>query len=118
MACIYVDFSTVILYLDTLLKFLFFLSFLGLHLRQMEITRLGVQSELHLPAYATATATPDLSCIFDLRYSLWQHWILNTLIEARDQTCVLLDTSRILNLGATMGTPHRAFKGFCFPLKI
>ena len=29
----------------------------------MEVPRLGVESELQLPAYATATATPDLSPI-------------------------------------------------------
>ena len=27
----------------------------------MEVSRLGVESELLLPAYTTATATPDLS---------------------------------------------------------
>ena len=39
----------------------FFFGFLGLHPWHMEVPRLGVESELHLPAYATATATPDLS---------------------------------------------------------
>ena len=40
-----------------------FLVFLGPHLQHMEVTRLGVESELQLQAYAkaTATATPDLS---------------------------------------------------------
>ena len=38
---------------------------LWLHLRQMEIPGLGVESELQLPAYATAMATPDLK----------QYWI-------------------------------------------
>ena len=38
-----------------------------------------VESELQLPAYATATATPDPSVIFNLHNSLWQprsltHW--------------------------------------------
>ena len=37
--------------------------FLGPHLRHMEVPRLGVQSELQLPAYTTATATQDPSCI-------------------------------------------------------
>ena len=37
--------------------------FLGLHLWHMEVPRLGVKSELQLPAYTTATATPDLSCV-------------------------------------------------------
>ena len=35
----------------------FFFAFLGLHLRHMKAPRLGVQSELQLPAYSTATAT-------------------------------------------------------------
>ena len=29
--------------------------------RHMEVPRLGAESELQLPTYATATATPDLS---------------------------------------------------------
>ena len=33
--------------------------FLGLYLQHMEVPRLGVELELHLPAYATATATWD-----------------------------------------------------------
>ena len=41
---------------------LFFFSlsfvFLGPHPRHMEVPRLGVESELQLPAYATATAMP------------------------------------------------------------
>ena len=45
--------------------------FLGLHPRHMEVPRLGVQLELQLPAFttATATATPDLSSICDLFHS-------------------------------------------------
>ena len=35
------------------------LVFLGLHLPHMEVPKLGVQSELWLPAYTTAIATPD-----------------------------------------------------------
>ena len=43
----------------------FFLVFLGLYPQHMEVPRLGVESELQLPAYATATAIPDLSYICD-----------------------------------------------------
>ena len=53
------------------------------------------QIELQLPAYATATATQDLSPICDLHHSSWQCRILNSLNEAGDQTCVLMDTSQI-----------------------
>ena len=72
-----------------------FFSFLGLYLRHMEVSRLGVKSELLLPAYTTATATQDLSCICDLHHSSWQCQILNSLSKARDGTCVLMDTSRV-----------------------
>ena len=36
---------------------------------------------------------PDLSCICNLRRSLWQRWILNLLKKARDQTLVLRETT-------------------------
>ena len=36
----------------------------------MEVPRLGVQLELQLPAYITATATPDPSHVFNLYHSL------------------------------------------------
>ena len=39
--------------------FFFFFFFLGLHLWHTEVPRLGVKSELQLPAYVTATAMPD-----------------------------------------------------------
>ena len=67
-------------------KFFFFLLFfLGPHLPHMEVPRLWVESELQLPAYAAATAIPDLSHVCNLHCSSWQCWILNTLSEARDQ---------------------------------
>ena len=60
---------------------------LGPHPWHMEVPRLGVESELQLPAYATATATPDLSCICNLHHSSSrQRRILNPLNEARDRT--------------------------------
>ena len=49
--------------------------FLGPH-THMEVPRLRVKLELQLPAYSTATATPDLSRICDLHHSSWQHQIL------------------------------------------
>ena len=63
-----------------------------------EVLRPRVKLELWLPAYATAIATPDQSCLCDPRCSLQQCRILNLLSEARDQTCILMDTSWILNL--------------------
>ena len=61
---------------------LFFFCFLGPYPRHMEVPRLGVQSGP--PAYTTATATPDLSCVCDLHHSSRNHWILNPLSKARD----------------------------------
>ena len=48
---------------------LFLIAFLGPHLRHMKVPWLGVESELQLLAYATATASQDLSCISDLHHS-------------------------------------------------
>ena len=60
-----------------------FFFFLGPQWYHMEAPRLG---ELQLPAYATATATPDLNHICDLHHSSGQHHILKPLSRARDQT--------------------------------
>ena len=79
--------------------------FLRLHPRYMEVSRLGVESELQLPAYNTASATPDLSRVCDLHHSSRQQWIFNPLIEARDQTSILMDASQICFCFTTMGTP-------------
>ena len=46
----------------------------------------GVEVELQLLAYTTATVTPDLSRIWDLHHSSWQCRILNPLSGARDRT--------------------------------
>ena len=66
--------------------FLIFLSLvlLGLHPRHMEVPRLGVQWELLLPAYITATATamPDPSCVCTLHHSSRQRRILNPMSKA------------------------------------
>ena len=60
----------------------------------MEIPRLGVESELQLLAYTTATAAPDPSCVCNLHHSSGQSQILNPLSEARDQTHILMKTSQ------------------------
>ena len=56
------------------LSFFFFFSFffLGPHLQHIEVTRLVVESNLQLPASATATAMQDLSCVLSLHYNAWQ----------------------------------------------
>ena len=60
------------------LQFLFFF-FFGLHPWHMEVPRLGVECELQLPAYATATAKPDPSHVCNLYHSSQQCQILNPL---------------------------------------
>jgi len=60
----------------------------------MEVPRLGVESELQLPATATATATQDLSHVCDLPDSSQQQQILSPLSRTRDRTCVLMGTSQ------------------------
>ena len=65
--------------------------FFGLHPWHMEIPRLGVESELQLPAYTTVPQ--DLSCCFNLHHSSRQCQIFNPLSEARDQTHILMDTT-------------------------
>ena len=62
----------------------FFLFFFFLH---MEVTRLGVKS--------ASLCTPQSQ----------QRWIPDILNEARDRTCLLMDTSQIHFHCATMGTP-------------
>ena len=49
-----------------------------------------VKSEVLLPAYATAAATPDPSCLCDMHHSSWQRWILKSLSEVK--TRILVDT--------------------------
>ena len=68
-------------------------SFLGPYPPRVEVPRLGVESELQLLASTTATAMQDLSCVCNLHRSSQQCQILNPQSEARDRTCVLMDTS-------------------------
>ena len=49
----------VILFMDLFIYL--FIFFLGLHLRHMEVPKLGVELELQLLGYAIAIVTPDLS---------------------------------------------------------
>ena len=52
----------------------------------MDVPRLGVELELLLVVYATATAMPDTSHVCDLHRSSRQRQILNPGHEARDRT--------------------------------
>ena len=59
----------------------------------MEVPRLGVESELQLPA--TATAMRDLSCACDLHHGSRQRRIPDPLSKTRDRTRILTDTNWI-----------------------
>ena len=71
---------------------------------------LGVESHLHLLACTTTTAITKPSLVCDLHHSSQQHWILNLLIEVRDQTYILMGTRWVCYLWATMGTPGSCFE--------
>ena len=70
--------------------FVFVFVFFGPHPWHMEAPRLWVQSQLQPLAYTTVTATLDLSHVCDLYHSSQQHWIPNSVSEARDQTRVFM----------------------------
>ena len=84
-------------YLELIQLFFFFFSFLGYTCGIWKFSGWG-QIGAAAGTYTTATATKDPSCICDLHCSLWQRWILKPLREARDRTCILMDTSQVLNV--------------------
>ena len=76
--------------------FFFFALFLGLHLGHMEFPR-----QARGRTGATAAS-------LDLHHSSWQSWILNPLIKARDQNCILLD-HRFITTELQEGLPRGGF---------
>ena len=64
--------------------FYFIFCFLGFYLQHVEVPRLGVISELQLPAYATAPRMQDLCRVYNLHHSSGQHQVPNPLSKARD----------------------------------
>ena len=51
----------------------------------------------------------DLSHVCNLHYSSWQCWTLNPQNEARDWTCILMDTSWVCHHWTTIGIPLSIF---------
>ena len=51
-------------------------------------SRLGVESELQMPACATAIPMKNASCVCNLHQRSRQRQMLNPLNEAKDQTCI------------------------------
>ena len=74
-------------------NFLSFFPLLGLLPWHVEVPTLGVELELSLPAYATATWDPSSVC--HLHHSSWQCRNLNPLRKARDRTRNLMVPSWI-----------------------
>ena len=75
----------------------------------MEVARLGVESQIQLPAYTTAITRSDPSRICDLHICSQQRQILNPLSGARDRTRNLMVPSQICFRCATAGTPGQFF---------
>ena len=71
----------------------------------MEVPRLGVELDLQLLAYTTATAPQDMRRVCDLHHRSQQRRILDPLSEARGQTRSLMVPSRIRFHCAMTGTP-------------
>ena len=67
----------------------------GAHVQHKNVPRLGVDLELQPLACATAIAAQDPSHVCNLHHSSQQCQILIPLSEARDRTCILMDTSRV-----------------------
>ena len=78
----------------------------------MEVPWSGVEQELQLPAYATATTTWDSSYVCNLHHRSWQCHILNPLHKARDRTCILMNTSWARFHWATTKTPQSLLLNF------
>ena len=72
----------------------------------MEVPKLGVESELQLPASTTAIAMQDPSHVCDVHHSSCQCQILNPLSEARDQIHILMDINWVCFYWAMTGTPY------------
>ena len=56
-------------------------------------------------SYTTATATQNLSLIYDLHHSSWKHQILNPLRDAWGWTWILIGTSQVCDRLSHSGTP-------------
>ena len=91
-----------------------FVCFLGPHLWHMEVPRLGVELELLLPAYTTATAMPAWSCLCNLHRSSQQHRVLDPLSGSRDRTFVLI----LVRFISTEPQQKLLYKCFEFPISL
>ena len=95
---------------QNLLYFFFFFAFEG--------STLGIWrfSEQQLLPTATATAIQDPSFICELHHSSRECQILNSLSEARDQICVLMDNSQVPKPLSYDENSENRFFFFFFPM--
>ena len=72
-----------------------------------EVPGLGVKSELYMPAASPhcSHSKADISHVYNIHHSSWQHRILNPLNGARNWTCVLIDTTWVHYHSAMMELP-------------
>ena len=77
---------------------------LGLHLWHMEVSRLGVKSELQLACLHNSHSNVGSELLSVTYTTAQQRWLFNPVREARDWTHIFMDTSWVQNLWATMGT--------------
>ena len=70
---------------------------LGPHLQHMEVPRLGVKSELQLPAYTTAIAMQDLSASETYTAAHSNTGPFNPLHDAKDPIHIFMDTDQVHN---------------------
>jgi len=81
--------------------------FLGPHPWHVKVPRQEFRDRIRAEAaglYRSHSNTRS-SCIHELHHSSWQHQILNP-SQTSNWSCILMDTSRICYLWATMGTPY------------
>ena len=71
----------------------------------MEVPRLVAESELQLPVYTTATATPDASLVCDLHHSSRKCRIPDPLMEAGIEPASSWKLVGFASCCTTMGTP-------------
>ena len=90
------------------LYLLIFFFFLGPHLWPMEVSRLGVESQVQLLAYTTATATLDqATSATSTKVCSIVGSLLSPLSGARDRTFFLMETSQVLNALSHNGNSKR-----------
>ena len=96
--------------IDTIF-FFSFLGFLGPYVQHMEVFRLGVESQLQLLTYTTATAVQDLSHVCNLHHTSQQCQIPDTLSTEQGQGLNLNPHGYQQDFcWVTTGTPNTIFK--------